>query len=204
MAHSGQRSARKLRQQRLSAEIRAELAGRAYCVIDSNGKPYVDLWLRKSTPASGKPAGARGRVQFPMLADGTLLGAVRYRSDGQDFRDQTIAAEVYTLRYGLQPLTDAHARQSPFRDFALLLPAAEDSSPAALPRKLLEEKSADASGSTHPAVLTLLAVEQAGLRIVEDEANHTRGVVVPLALTVKGEPMALDVQIIITGSVPIQ
>jgi hypothetical protein len=188
----------------LSGAIRSELEGRAYRVFDGRGKPFLDIWLRKAIPASERPSTPSGRVQFPVINDGTLLGAVRYNSEGQDFRDQTIAAGVYTLRFGIQPANGAHARQSPFRDFALLLPTTEDRQTADLPRKPLEEKSAEAAGSTHPAVLTLLAAKGPGLRIVEDEAKRTRGVVVPLSLAVKGDrkPSAIDLQIVVSGTVP--
>jgi hypothetical protein len=188
----------------LAGAIRSELEGRAYRVLDGRGKPFVDVWLRKATPASGRPSTPAGRVQFPVLADGTLLGAVRYMSEGQDFRDQTIAPGVYTLRYGLQPANNAHAKRSPFRDFALLLTTAEDRQSADLARKPLEEKSAEAAGSTHPAVLTLLAASSPGLRVVEDATKRTWGVVVPLNLAVKGDsrPASMDLQIVVSGTVP--
>jgi hypothetical protein len=187
----------------LSIAIRGELSDRAYKVLDGRGRPFAEIWLRKATPASARPAGPDGRVQFPGLADGTLLGALRYSGEGQDFRDQTIAPGVYTLRYGRQPGNGAHTRVSPYRDFALLLPASDDTRVPALERKALEEKSADAAGSTHPAVLTLLAADAKAPRVVEDRAQKTWGVVVPLSLAVRGEtsPVEMHVRIVVAGSV---
>jgi hypothetical protein len=194
----------------LAPAIKGELAATGYRVVDAAGKPYVDLWLRKATPASGKPGGASGTIQFPALAEGTLLGAMRYGSEGQDFRDQTIPPGVYTVRYGLQPQNGAHLGKSPFRDYFLLLPAAKDTSAEALARKPLDERSAEAAGTTHPACLELLTpAEPASAdapKVVEDAEKSTWALVVPIPLAVKGEarPASLDVQVIVSGISPEQ
>src|SRR4051812_45150556 len=99
----------------LAAAIKGELAGSGYRVVDGEGKPFAEIWLRKAVPASGKPAGPKGTVQFPVLAEGELLGALRFVAEGHDYRDQSIAAGVYTLRYGLQPVNGDHLGVSPFR-----------------------------------------------------------------------------------------
>src|SRR5690242_17105815 len=62
----------------LSAAVRGVLAGEGYKVVDGQGKTYAELWLRKSVPASEKPAGPKGTVQFPFLSEGELLGALRF------------------------------------------------------------------------------------------------------------------------------
>jgi hypothetical protein len=135
-----------------------------------------------------------------------LLGALRYGQDGQDYRDQTITPGVYTLRYGLQPQNGAHLGVSPFRDYALLLPASKDTKVEILAKKPLEETSAEAAGTTHPAVLMLLAstdpAKAGEPTIVEDKEKSTWGVVIPIPLAVKGEsaPAALDVQLVVSGA----
>ena len=62
------------------------------------------------------------------------------------------------MRYGHQPVNGDHLGVSPFGDYVLLLPAAKDNSLAVLPRKQLETHSAESTGSSHPAVLFMLAV----------------------------------------------
>ena len=83
---------------------------------------------------------------------------MQFPGEGHDYRDQTIAKGVYTIRYGLQPVNGDHLGVSPFRDYALLLPAAKDKTVASLPRKQLEDQSAESAGTSHPAVFFMLDV----------------------------------------------
>ena len=89
-------------------------------------------------PASAKPAGAKGVIQFPFLAESEFLGVMQLLGEAHDYRDQTIAKGAYTMRYGLQPVNGDHLGVSPYRDYALLLPGAKDKTVAMLPRKQLE------------------------------------------------------------------
>lgn len=190
----------------LGASLTAELASTGYRVVNGDGKPYADVWLRKATPASGKPVGPVGTIQFPVLVEGVLMGAVRYTLPGQDYRDQAIKPGLYTLRYGLQPQNGAHLGASDYRDFALLLPASKDPSPATLESKSLGERSAEAVGTSHPGILVLLAATEPAKSdapaTVEDAQKGTWSLVVPLPLAIKGEstPSALDIQLIVAGA----
>jgi hypothetical protein len=190
----------------LAEAIKSELTPTAYRIVDSSGKPYADLWLRKTTPATGKPNGPSGTIQFPVLAEGTLIGAIRYGSEGQDFRDQAIPPGVYTVRFGLQPQNGAHLGKSPFRDYFLLLPAAKDTSAEILAKKPLDERSAEAAGTTHPACLELLAATEPAKsddpKMTNDPEKNTWALVVPIPLAVKGDaaPSRLDVQVIVSGA----
>jgi len=189
----------------LSSTVKGALGAQGYRVIDEGGKSYAEFWLRKAVPASGKPAGPQGAVLFPILAEGELLGALRYPGEGHDYRDQTIAAGVYTLRYGLQPVNGDHLGVSTYRDYALLLPANKDSALTPLAKKKLEGDSAEAAGTSHPAVLMLLAppepASQGEPALVHDQEQDTWGAVVSLGLDVKGasDPVALPVQVIVIG-----
>lgn len=185
--------------------VRGSLAGSGYRVVDGGGKVYAELWLRKAVPASEKPAGPKGAVQFPFLAEGELLGVLSFAGEGHDYRDQSIAKGVYTVRYGLQPVNGDHLGVSVFRDYALLLPAAKDTATADLPKKSLQERSAEAAGTSHPAILMLLtppAAAPAPPAMAHDEAKNTWGAVVPLSLEVKGAgtPTPFPVQLIVVGA----
>jgi hypothetical protein len=190
----------------LSSAIRGELQEQGYRLVDGQGHAYADIWLRKVVPASGKPAGPKGTILFPILGEGELLGALRFPAEGHDYRDQTIAKGVYTLRYGLQPVNGDHLGVSPFRDYALLLPAAKDTELATIPKKPLEERSADAAGTSHPAVLMLLGAPETAVKgnatPIRDEAADTWGLPVPLKLLVKGESVqpTLPVQVVLIGT----
>jgi len=188
----------------LSAAVRGELQGEGYRVVDDQGKTYAEFWLRKSIPASEKPEGPKGAIQFPFLASGELLGALRYPGEGRDYRDQAINKGVYTLRYGLQPVNGDHLGVSIFRDYALLLPAAKDMSVAPLAKKPMEERSAESAGTSHPAVLILLAVPAppSTPSMAHDAEKNTWAAEVPLSLKVKGTdgPMRLGIQLIVVGA----
>jgi hypothetical protein len=140
-----------------SPAIRATLNPAGVRIFTKDGKPFMDVWLRKDIPASKAPGAADGAVQFPFLAEGTLLGAIRYAAEGRDIRDQTIIKGEYTLRYGLQPVDGNHLGVSPFRDFALMLPGEQDQALAPPDMDALFGESAKVSGTEHPATLMLFA-----------------------------------------------
>jgi hypothetical protein len=191
----------------LSSAVRGVLETEGYRVLDGKGNPFVEIWLRKGVPASEKPSAPKGPVQFPFLSEGELLGALKFSAEGHDFRDQTIAKGIYTLRYGLQPQNGDHNGTSEFRDFALLLPAGKDSALAAIPKKPLEERSAESAGTSHPAVFMLLTPpsnpnSSGGPSMTRDEQKDTWGVVVPMKLEVKGASGAtpFSIQLIVIGA----
>ena len=97
---------------------------------------------------------ASAEVLYP-FRPGQLIGALRFRRRGSDFRDQRIDRGVYTLRYGQQPVDGNHEGTSPTRDFLMMVPAAEDDSIEDMAPKRLEELSAEAAGSEHPALMAL-------------------------------------------------
>ncbi len=178
-----------------------------YRVLDSEGKPYATIWLRKAIPATSKPSGPKGAILYPFLSEGELLGGFQFATEGYDYRDQAILPGGYTLRYGLQPVNGDHLGVSPHRDFGLLLPAAKDTKVEPLAEQALEDRSAEAAGTSHPAVLMLMPADagaEAGA-VVRDDMNDTWGVVLPLSLEVKGESGASTqkVQLIVYGAAPL-
>lgn len=189
----------------LSGAVKGVLESQGYRVVDDQGKPYAEFWLRKAIPASSKPSGPKGAIQFPFLEEGELFGALRFPGEGHDYRDQTIAKGVYTLRYGLQPQNGDHLGVSEFRDYALLVPAAKDKDLANLPQKKLEGQSAESAGTSHPAVLLLLSApgtsSGAGPSLIHNEEKATWGVVIPLGLAVQGGgAVTQPVQLILIGA----
>lgn len=189
----------------LASNVKATLETNGYRVLDLEGKPFADVWLRQATPASAKPSGPKGAVLYPMLAEGELLGAIKFTAPGHDYRDQDITPGVYTLRFGLQPINGDHLGVSVNRDYVLLIPAAQDTDTADLPRKKLEERSAESVGTTHPAVLLLLSAPEKvpdSPTMVNDETLNTWGAIVLLSLEVKGEakPVMLPMQLVMVGS----
>ena len=189
----------------LSAAVKKEISETGIRVLTADGKPFAEVWLRKSIPSAGKPSGPNGTVLYPTLAEGELLGVVRFVAEGHDYRDQAIPSGVYTLRYGLQPVNGDHLGVSPFRDYALLVPAAKDTDPAPLAQKKLETQSAETVGSSHPAILMLVDVPsgtKADPKVLRDDAKNTSGLVLGLPLAVPNQEAreSLIVQLIIVGA----
>ncbi len=152
--------------------VRQELAPAGLRVL-RNKQPLLDLWLRAAAPL-GPPKEELG-VHFSVLAQGTLVGAVRVHGGASDFRAQKYAAGVYTLRYGLQPEDGDHQGTAESRDFLVLAPASADPSPRTMPLEDVVKLSTKVSGKKHPAVLWLAKPQDAlkPPRVVRDD-QHDR------------------------------
>jgi hypothetical protein len=94
-------------------------------------------------------------ITFGQIAEGTLVGAIRFSAPIKDYRNQAIPAGVYTLRYALIPVDGNHLGIAAQRDFLLLGPAAKDSDSATLTRDQTLDLSREASGTGHPSVWSL-------------------------------------------------
>jgi hypothetical protein len=188
----------------LAEAIKGELDTKSFRVTAEDGKPLAQFWLRKQVAAKAKPVGPDGAVQFPFLAEGELLGAVRYAAEGHDYRDQTILPGVYTIRFGLHPINGDHLGVSPYRDYGMLLPAERDGKVAPPDRKALETASAEAAGTNHPAVLLIRIVKgeaKAG-SLTRDAEKNFSGFVFPLALRIGGgaEPVNYPIDVVFSGA----
>ncbi len=186
--------------------IRAQLSDTALRILDETGEPFIDIWLRKGVPASAKPAGPDGAVQFPVIQVGELVGVAQYHVDGYDYKDQVIIPDVYTMRYGQQPINGDHLGVSTYRDYLMLLIGEEDKALDPQNQEKLDEESSFAAGSNHPAVLLLLnAPDAAEASVVRDEVEDRQGVVLSIPLAVAGseETTVMKVKLIIVGHGPI-
>jgi hypothetical protein len=131
----------------VSKDIAAELAATGLKVT-SGSKTVCEIWLAKSSAAKAdfKPSDT---VLYP-FEPGQLIGVLRFRAKGSDFRDQEIARGTYTLRYGQQPVDGNHVGTSPTRDFLLLVSAKKDTSPKPLDEKTLVQLSAELPARSIP------------------------------------------------------
>jgi hypothetical protein len=148
----------------LASTISQALEQQGTKIIGGGGAVFCEVWFRTSLPAGAKSS--EESVTLPAIPHGTLLGAIRFTSQGADRRGQSIKPGVYTLRYSLQPLNGDHLGVSPQRDFLVMTPAADDKDLNAAPAfDALMAMSRKASGTPHPAVLSLwgaAAGDQAG------------------------------------------
>ena len=136
----------------LAPELAAAIEPAGYRVVSAAGSPVCEIWFAKSLPS--QPKSTEDGVTLPTLPHGTLLGVVNMPAAGADRRGQLLKPGLYTLRYSIYPQDGNHIGAAPQRDFALLVPAAEDKDPAARPTyEQLMPMSTKASGTPHPAVL---------------------------------------------------
>jgi hypothetical protein len=129
-------------------------------IVGENG-PFAELWFRTDAP-SGEPT-AESDVNLPTIPHGAFLGAIRFPERGADRRGQAIKPGLYTLRYSHMPMNGDHLGASPNRDFLVMVPAEVDTDPNAKPGfDELMNMSRKASGTPHPAVLSLYKASEAG------------------------------------------
>jgi len=188
-----------------AAEIQSILGGSATEVTDDGGKTVLKVWLSKELAGTSKPAGPKGTILFPFIQEGQLLGVVEVVSQVGDYRDQPIAPGLYTLRYGLQPVNGDHLGASPYRDFACLIPAKIDIKPEVLTKKTLEKSSAEAAGTSHPAIMMFLppkAEAKAG-DIIRDDENDRTSIVLPLLINAEGAKTEVKIQWVVQGRAPV-
>ncbi|MFY9723995.1 MAG: hypothetical protein WB579_22145 [Bryobacteraceae bacterium] len=136
----------------LPAAYDSVIQTQGYRVTGPNS-PWCEIWFRNSIPTGAKPAD--DSIVFP-IPQGTLVGVLRFPSEGADRRGQTIKAGVYTMRYSDFPVDGSHQGVAPQRDFLLLTPIANDLDPNATPGfDQLVKISTKASGTPHPAVFSI-------------------------------------------------
>jgi hypothetical protein len=110
----------------------------------------LDFWWVKALSVQGS-----GTPSWQHVEEGTLVGAVRVSAPYRDIRGRPIKPGVYTLRYGIQPANGDHLGVSPFREFLLLSPAAEDKDPKPAGHDGTVDLSKLTIGGSHPAVWSL-------------------------------------------------
>src|SRR5713226_955791 len=145
--------------QELSAAVRDTLAPGAIQVTGPQG-PLCEIWLRKVVPVKAAPSQELG-VAFGQIADGTLVGAIRFPGEVKDYRRQKNSPGVYTLRYALIPGDGNHQGVAPNRDFLLLTPAALDLDAGNITRDALIANSRKGTSTSHPSVWSLQPPENA-------------------------------------------
>ncbi len=137
----------------VSDDLRQQLTLTGLKVIRGSSRTVCEIWpCRKWQASDGfRPTDE----QLYPFEPGQLIGLLRFRRRGNDFREQQISRGVYTLRYGLQPIDGNHEGTSPTRDFLLLVKAEEDSTEKDWTVEALIEASAAVAESSHPAMLCL-------------------------------------------------
>ena len=111
-----------------------------------------ELWLVAELPGKS----------LESLKQATLLGVVSVPKSARDYRDDEIAAGVYTMRFILQPQDGNHLGTSELPQFAALTPAKLDTKPDGITDyKSLVKASSKETSTDHPMILSLRPVSSA-------------------------------------------
>lgn len=125
-------------------------------LVNDKGATVGEVWLVKGAALS---QGGSSDSLCPGLGVGELVGLLHFPSPSSDFRSQNIKAGFYTLRYAHIPQDGNHMGANPYPDFLVLGPVGADTAlDKALEFADLMKLSKLASGTVHPAVLSLIPV----------------------------------------------
>ena len=146
----------------LPADIPAPIAGvmakDGVKISDGKGQVLCELWLRSSPPPAS--ATKEDTVTWVGVAQGTLIGVIRFPAKGSDRRGQPFNAGTYTMRLSFFPVNGDHQGVAPQRDFLVLSKIEEDLDPAATPNfDTLVAASRKVSGTPHPVVFSMWKVD---------------------------------------------
>ena len=168
--------------------------------VMSGSTAVCSIWLVKELPVKPdfKPTLA---VKYPLIP-GQLVGLLEVSGEFTDFRGQDVAAGVYTLRYGQQPVDGNHVGTSDLSDFLLAVPAKSDEDPG-LPKstEALFKLSAKVAGSNHPAIYSLLPPKEGekSPNIVFEKAKEYLILNLATSGQSKEQTVAVPLRLIIVG-----
>lgn len=142
----------------VAAAIRSELQPAGHKISGPDGKVWCEVWLRKAAPTGTETSEVD--TTWKTATPGAVVGAIRFPNGGSDRRAQPLKAGVYTLRYSMFPLNGDHQGVAPQRDFLVLTPASIDADVAPVAKfDDLMKMSRNASGTPHPAVLSMWSAD---------------------------------------------
>ena len=137
----------------VAAAIAGGLQKKAVELLDGD-TPVYEFWFASEVPLQAKPASLPKALDAVKQA--TLLGVVSVPKAQRDYRDDELAAGVYTMRFALQPQDGNHLGTAEFTYFAVLVPTRVDTKPDGLPDyKSLVKASSKETTTDHPVILSL-------------------------------------------------
>jgi hypothetical protein len=174
--------------------IRGLLDTKALTVSDGK-KAILTVWPRKSLEAKA------GDLSYASLEESAVLGAVRFPEEWRDYRKQKIKPGVYTLRLGLQPMDGDHMGTAPYNEFALLIPAGNDTKPDALDVADLHEQSKGSTTRKHPGLVLLFPNPKPGDKpAVESKPQEHWVLSYKQPVKAGGKDAALGFSLVVVGS----
>jgi hypothetical protein len=183
----------------LDTSIAARLQKSAVQLLDGD-KPAYEFWFAAELPLTAKPASPAKALDA--VKQTTLIGAVSIPKALRDYRDDELAAGVYTMRLALQPQDGNHLGTAEFSYFAVLIPARIDTKPDGITDyKLLVKASSKETATDHPVILSLRPPSSAdgdAPKLCEPAAEH-KSVRVKVPAKVGDEKSSLVFEIVYEG-----
>ncbi len=94
------------------------LSRHATMVLDAESEePLISFWMVERLRLAGPPTDVN--APYGQISDGTLLGIVRIHEERRDFRNDSLPAGVYSLRFAEQPYDRDHMGIALYPYFAL-------------------------------------------------------------------------------------
>ncbi len=137
------------------AEPIRELLDDSALVVRDGPQEVLTVWFRAAIPVKATAEQVKNGLTYQEIPEGELVGVIRFPEKFTDYRRQTIAAGVYTLRFALQPDIGDHTGTSPHPEFCLMCPCDKDSTTDRMETARLIELSSLVNEGRHPAVLLL-------------------------------------------------
>jgi hypothetical protein len=157
----------------IGPEIAALLQPQALQVVQGD-KPVLEVWLAKELPLQSKPSSPA--TALDAVKQAAILGAVSVPGVRRDYRDDEIAASIYTMRFALQPQDGNHSGSAEFPYFGVLVPAKLDTKPDGIKDfKELMKASSKETSTDHPMVLSLrpvTATDGSAVKLTTPAAEH--------------------------------
>ena len=181
----------------LDSSIAGKLQKNAVQLL-SGDKPVLEFWLVSELPLTSKPAApAKG---LDAVKQTTLLGAVSVGQAMRDYRDDELAAGVYTMRLALQPQDGNHLGTSEFAWFAALSPAKLDTKPDGVADyKALVKLSSQETATDHPVILSLRPASSTEAPKLNEPAPEHKSVRVKVPAKAGADSTELTFEIVYEG-----
>jgi len=179
----------------LSDRLQAQ-GSRLMRFVGGHYDPVCDVWWVKSVPAK-TPATRPSGVLYGELQTGALVGLLHFISaDAEDFRDQKLKPGFYIMRYAQVPPDNDQAGSSQYQDFLLLSPMGADSQVTeTLPFNQMARLSALATGTGHPALMSLVPANPAYKRLPAVVADDVGNCALQASVREEPEGGARDVEL---------
>ena len=185
--------------QGLDASIAAMLQNKAVQLLDGD-QPVFEFWFVSELALAAKPVSPAKALDSVKQA--TLLGVVSVPKALRDYRDDELAAGVYTMRFVLQPQDGNHLGTAEFSYFAALVPAKLDTKPDGITDyKPLVKASSKETATDHPVILSLRPASSSDGESprLNDPAPEHKSVRVKVPAKIGGEKISLVFEVVYEG-----